>query len=51
MNEVNLLNVALFSQIAKQWGDANTREKGNMRDELTIQQFLYWRIWKAIMRV
>lgn len=39
-NEADLLNVALFGQTAKQWRDAHPRQKGNMRDDATLQQLL-----------
>lgn len=39
-NEADLLNVALFGQTVKQWRDANSKLKGNMRDHATIEQLL-----------
>lgn len=39
-SEADMLNVALFGKRAKQWRDANTDKKGNMRDYATIQQLL-----------
>lgn len=39
-DEGDLLNVALFGQTAKQWRDAHSGEKGNMRDYATIEQLL-----------
>ena len=39
-SEADLLNVALFGQTAKQWRDAHPGQKGNMRDEATLQQLL-----------
>ena len=39
-DEADLLNVALFGQTAKQWREVNSRKKGNMRDEATLQQLL-----------
>lgn len=39
-SEADMLNVALFGQTAKQWRDAHTSQKGNMRDEASIQQLL-----------
>jgi len=39
-NEADLLNVALFSQTARQWRDANAGLEGNMRDYATIEQLL-----------
>ena len=39
-DEADLLNVALFGQTAKQWKNENSRKKGNMRDEATLQQLL-----------
>ena len=38
--EADLLNVALFGQMAKQWRDANPQLDGNMRDHATIEQLL-----------
>ncbi len=38
--EADLLNVALFSQTARQWRTANPRLDGNMRDHATIEQLL-----------
>jgi hypothetical protein len=32
--------MALFGMTAKQWRDANPREKGNLRDTATIQQLV-----------
>lgn len=34
------MNVALFGQTVKWWGDTNSGKKSNMRDEATIQQLL-----------
>lgn len=39
-NEADLLNVALFGKIAKEWRDANPDKKGNMRDEANLNQLL-----------
>ncbi len=39
-NEADMLNVALFSQTAKQWRDANPEMEGNMREYATIEQLL-----------
>jgi hypothetical protein len=39
-NEADLLNVALFSQTAKQWRDANPNLEGNMREYATVEQLL-----------
>lgn len=38
--EADLLNVALFGRIAKQWRDANPKLDGNMRDHASIEQLL-----------
>jgi len=38
--EADLLNVALFSQTAKQWRDANPTLDGNMRDYASVEQLL-----------
>lgn len=39
-NEADLLNVALFGITAKQWKDANSTLKGNMRDDASIEQLV-----------
>lgn len=39
-NEADLLNVALFGIMAKQWRDANPKAEGNIRDEATIEQLV-----------
>jgi len=39
-NEADMLNVALFSQTAKEWRDANPNLEGNMREYATIEQLL-----------
>ena len=39
-NEADLLNVALFSQTAREWRDANPDKEGNMRDHATLEQLL-----------
>jgi hypothetical protein len=39
-NEADILNVALFSQTAKQWRDANPKLEGNMREYATVEQLL-----------
>ncbi len=39
-NEADVLNVALFGQIAKQWRDGNPTLEGNMRDYATVEQLL-----------
>ena len=39
-NEADMLNVALFSQTAKQWRDSNPSLEGNMRDYATVEQLL-----------
>ena len=38
--EADLLNVALFGRIAKQWRAANPKLDGNMRDHASIEQLL-----------
>ena len=38
--EADLLNVAIFGMTAKQWRDANSNKKGNMRDYATLNQLL-----------
>ena len=39
-SEADLINVALFGKTAKQWRDANPNEKGNMRDQASLNQLL-----------
>ena len=39
-SEADLLNVALFSQTAKQWRDANPKLEGNMREYASVEQLL-----------
>ncbi len=39
-SEADLLNVALFSQTAKAWRDANPKLDGNIRDFASIEQLL-----------
>jgi hypothetical protein len=39
-SEVDLLNVALFGQPAREWRDANPGKEGNMRDHATLEQLL-----------
>lgn len=39
-NEADVLNVALFGITAKQWRDANSDLKGNMRDYATMNQLI-----------
>jgi hypothetical protein len=39
-NEADLLNVALFGMTAKEWRQANPEEKGNIRDEASLQQLI-----------
>ena len=39
-SEADLLNVALFGETAKQWGDANPEMEGNMRDYASVEQLL-----------
>lgn len=39
-NEADLLNVALFSQTAKDWRDNNPDKEGNIRDYATFEQLL-----------
>lgn len=39
-SEADLLNVALFSQTAKQWRDANPKLEDNMREYASIEQLL-----------
>jgi hypothetical protein len=39
-NEADVLNMALFSKVAKQWRDENTDKKGNIRDYASIEQLV-----------
>ena len=39
-SEADVLNVALFGKVAKQWRDENTSQEGNIRDYATIEQLL-----------
>jgi len=39
-NEADVLNVALFGVTAKQWRDANSDLKGNIRDYATINELI-----------
>ena len=39
-DEADVLNVALFGQTAQQWRQGHPDEKGNMRDNATIEQLL-----------
>ena len=39
-NEADLLNVALFSQTAKQWRDAHPDAEGNIRDHAPLEQLV-----------
>jgi hypothetical protein len=39
-NEADLLNVALFGQTAAEWRAKNPNDKGNMRDEATLEQLV-----------
>jgi len=39
-NEADVLNMALFSQTAKQWRNANPGMKGNIRDYASVMQLL-----------
>src|SRR5690606_31857099 len=38
--EADLLNVALFGFTAKEWREANTDKKGNVRDHATLEQLV-----------
>ena len=37
-NEADVLNIALFGQIAKQWREENSDKKGNIRDYVTLNE-------------
>ncbi len=39
-SEADLLNIALFGITGKQWKDENPNNKGNMRDDATIEQLV-----------
>jgi len=39
-NEADVLNMALFGKMAKQWRDENPKEEGNIRDYASIQQLV-----------
>ena len=39
-NEADVLNIALFGTTAKEWRDANTDLKGNLRDHATINELI-----------
>jgi len=39
-NEADLLNVALFGITAKEWRENNPNQKGNIRDEATLEQLV-----------
>ncbi|MDP2892896.1 MAG: KilA-N domain-containing protein, partial [Sulfurimonas sp.] len=39
-NEADLLNVALFGMIAKEWREANKDKEGNVRDYASVEQLI-----------
>lgn len=39
-NEADVLNVAMFGMTAKQWREANPKQKGNIRDYATINELI-----------
>jgi hypothetical protein len=39
-SEAEVLNMALFGKTAKQWRDANPKEKGNIRDYTNVSQLV-----------
>jgi hypothetical protein len=39
-NEADLMNVALFGITAKQWREESPNEKGNIRDQASIEQLV-----------
>jgi hypothetical protein len=39
-NEADVLNVALFGMTAKEWREANSDKKGNIRDYATINELI-----------
>ena len=38
--EADLLNVAMFGMTAKEWRELNPKEKGNLRDQATLEQLV-----------
>ena len=40
VNEADLLNVALFGITVKEWQENNPNQKGNIRDEATLEQLV-----------
>lgn len=39
-SEADILNMALFAKTAKQWREENPNEKGNIRDQATLEQLV-----------
>jgi len=39
-NEADILNMALFGMTAKEWREANHKDKGNIRDYATLEQLV-----------
>ena len=39
-SEADLLNVALFGQTAREWRDTHPKDKGNIRDNATLEQLV-----------
>jgi hypothetical protein len=39
-SEADILNMALFGETAKQWREENPNEKGNIRDQATLEQLV-----------
>ena len=39
-NEADVLNVAMFGMTAKQWREANPKQKGNIRDYATVNELI-----------
>lgn len=39
-NEADLINVALFGVIAKEWRESNPEKNGNIRDDSTLEQLV-----------
>jgi hypothetical protein len=39
-NEADLINVALFGVTAKEWRESNPEQKGNIRDDSTLEQLV-----------
>ena len=47
--EADVLNVAMFGQMAKQWCEAHHELKGNIRDYVPSTNSFAWQIWRTSM--